>query len=226
MKLTYYGHSCFGIETNGNHILIDPYITDNELAKHIEVDKVKCDYILLTHGHGDHISDVERISKRANPELICNFEVANWFKNKGMEKVTDMNPGGIEEFEFGKVKFVKAVHSSSMPDGSYGGVACGLLLFIEDKTIYVSGDTALHSDMKLIGDYNSPDISLLCIGNHFTMGYEDAVIASDLIKCDEIIGMHYDTFGPIEIDKSKAIDAFRQKGKNLTLMEIGSSLNF
>lgn len=226
MKLTYYGHSCFGIETNGNHLLIDPYITDNELAKHIEVDKIKCDYILLTHGHGDHVADVERIAKRTNPELVGNFEVANWFKNKGMEKVTDMNPGGIEKFGFGKLKLVNAVHSSSMPDGSYGGVACGFLLFIEGKTIYVSGDTALHSDMKLIGDHNSPDIALLCIGNRFTMGYEDALIASDLIKCDEVVGMHYDTFGPIEIDKTKAVEAFQKREKKLTLMDIGSSLTF
>lgn len=224
MKLIYYGHSCFGIETNGNHLLIDPYITENGLAKHIEVDKIKCDYLLLTHGHGDHVGDVERISNRTNPQIICNFEVANWFKNKGLKNITDMNRGGMEAFGFGKLKLVNAVHSSSMPDGSYGGVACGLLLFIEDKTLYVSGDTALHSDMKLIGDYNTPDIALLCIGNHFTMGYEDALIASDFLKCDEIVGMHYDTFGPIEIDKNKAIEAFDKKGKKLKLMEIGSSL--
>lgn len=216
----------FGIETNGNQLLIDPYITENDLAKHIDVDKIDCDYLLLTHGHSDHIGDVERIAKRTKPAIVCNFELANWFKNKGLENITDMNPGGIEEFAFGKLKFVNAVHSSSMPDGSYGGVACGILLFIEGKTIYISGDTALHSDMKLIGDYHSPDIALLCVGNHFTMGYEDALIASDFIKCDEIIGMHYDTFAPIKIDKTKAIDAFREKGKKLTLMEIGSSLNF
>lgn len=225
MKLTYYGHSCFGIETNGNHVLIDPYITENELAKKIDVDSIHCDFLLLTHGHGDHVSDVERIAKRTKPEIICNFEVANWFKNKGLENITDMNPGGKKKFGFGELKFVNAVHSSSMPDGSYGGVACGILLFIESKTIYISGDTALHSDMKLIGDYHTPDIALLCIGNHFTMGYEDAVIASEFIKCDEIVGMHYDTFGPIRIDKNKAIEAFKNKGKNLNLMEIGSSMN-
>ena len=161
MKLTYYGHSCFGIETNGKHIVIDPFITPNELAKDIELEKIPCNYIVLTHGHEDHVADVEKLAIRTSATIICNYEVGNWFMKKGLDKVKQMNTGGIIEMPFGKVKFVNAVHSSSMPDGSYGGVVCGLIFSIENKTMYVSGDTALHMDMKLIGDYNSPDIALL-----------------------------------------------------------------
>lgn len=226
MKITYYGHSCFGIETGGKHLVIDPFITPNELAKHIELDKIPCDYILLTHGHSDHVADVEALANRSGATIICNFEVGNWFMEKGLKKIVQMNPGGINEQDFGKIKMVNAIHSSSMPDGSYGGVACGILLFLENKTIYVSGDTALHSDMRLIGEYNSPNIALLCIGNTFTMGFEDAIIASDLIRCNKIIGMHYDTFESIQINKNEAVDAFNAKGKELTFMQIGGSLNF
>lgn len=226
MKITYYGHSCFGIESGGENIVVDPFITPNELAKDIDLDSIPGDYILLTHGHEDHVADVEALAKRTDAKIICNFEVGNWFMDKGLKNIKQINPGGLIEESFGKVKFVNAVHSSSMPDGSYGGVACGLVLYMEGKCIYISGDTALHMDMKLIGEQHSPNIALLCIGNTFTMGYEDAVIASDFIQCDKIIGMHYDTFEAIRINKEKAEDAFRSKGKELTFMQIGSSLDF
>lgn len=224
MRITYYGQSCFGVEVNGKDLVFDPFISQNELAKHIKIESVPADYILLSHGHQDHVADAERIAKRTGAVIVSNFEIASWFSQKGI-KMHPMNIGGKWNFNFGQVRYVNAVHSSVLPDGNYGGNPGGFIVSNDQMTFYFAGDTALTWDMKLI-PLTSPklDFAILPIGDNFTMGIEDAIIASDFIECNKIIGCHYDTFGYIKIDHAKAKKAFADKGKELILLEIGASL--
>jgi len=223
MKITYYGHSCFRIETMGKHLLFDPFIRPNALAKDINIDAIPVDYVLISHGHEDHIADALSILERTGATLIANYEIVSWYKKQGITNSHSMNLGGSWNFDFGKVKFVQAVHSSSFSDGSYAGSAGGFLIETSEGNFYYSGDTALTCDMKLIGDYKKIDFAFLCIGNNYTMSLDNAIIASDYIRCDRIIGMHYDTFEPIRIDHQEAKDKFKRAGKELTLMPIGST---
>ena len=224
MNITYYGHSCFGIELGGKNLLFDPFITGNELAKKIDVKKVKADYILLSHGHEDHVADAAMIGKRTGATVIGAYEVVNWLSKQGVSSTHPMNTGGKWKFDFGNVKCVSAVHSSSMPDGSYGGNPVGFIIESKECNFYYSGDTALTYDMKLIGDYRKLDLAFLCIGDNFTMSVDNAIIAAEFISCKKIIGMHYDTFGYIKIDHAEAKKKFANAGKELTLMEIGTTL--
>lgn len=225
MNITYYGHSCFSIEINGKHLLFDPFISANDLAKHINIQTIKADYILISHGHNDHVADVEAIAKRTGAKLICNWEIHNWFSNKGLTNIHPMNTGGKIKLDFGSIKCVAAQHSSSMPDGSYGGNPMGFVVESTEGNFYYSGDTALTYDMKLIGEYRSIDFAFLPIGDNFTMGVDNAIIASDFINCSRIVGMHYDTFEYIKIDKNEAVSKFQRSGKDLKLMTIGESIN-
>jgi L-ascorbate metabolism protein UlaG (beta-lactamase superfamily) len=225
MKFTFYGHACFSVELEGKIILFDPFISPNEKAQSIDVDAIEADYILISHGHEDHIADVESIAKRTGAKLVSNFEIINWFGQKGIENGHPMNHGGKWEFDFGTVKFVSAIHSSSFPDGSFAGNPGGFIVSSNGKSFYYPGDTALTMDMKLIGEYENLDFSVLPIGDNFTMGVKDAIIASDFIQCNKIIGIHYDTFGYIEIDHSAAVNDFKAKGKELTLLEIGETID-
>jgi L-ascorbate metabolism protein UlaG (beta-lactamase superfamily) len=220
MKITFYGHSALGIEVKGKHLLIDPFISGNSKASHIDVNAIKADYILLTHAHQDHILDVEAIAKRTNAVIVSNWEIATYYGNKGFQN-HPMNIGGSWQFDFGSVKYVNAVHSSSFPDGSYGGNPGGFVIEGEHRNIYISGDTALTYDMKLIPLRTKLDLVILPIGNNFTMDVEDAIIASDFVACDKILGVHFDTFGYIEINHEEAIKKFFEKGKDLMLLEIG-----
>ena len=225
MKLTYYGHSTFAVEIKGKHLLFDPFITPNELAKDIVVDQLKADYLLITHGHGDHVADAENIGKKNHAKVVSNFEIVSWFEKKGLAG-HPMNHGGKVAFEFGTVKYVNAVHSSVLPDGTYGGNPGGFVIWNEDICFYNAGDTALTMDMKLLPLICPKlDFAILPIGDNFTMGYEDAVVASDYIGCDKVIGCHYDTFGYIKIDHDAAKKAFADKGKELILLSIGESLD-
>ncbi|MDQ3191585.1 MAG: metal-dependent hydrolase [Bacteroidota bacterium] len=224
MDITYYGHSCFGTEINGKHIVFDPFIVQNELAKNIDINNIKADYILISHGHEDHIADAVELAQKTGATIVSNYEIVTWLNKKGVKKTHPMNIGGKWIFDFGKVKCVAAEHSSSLPDGTYGGNAMGFLLETSEGNFYYSGDTALMYDMKLIGDYREINFSMLPIGDNFTMSIENAIIASDFIKCNTIIGMHYDTFGYIKIDKQEAVKKFEQAGKNLLLMEIGETI--
>lgn len=223
-EITYYGHSCFLLTIGKTNILFDPYITPNEKAGHIDIDSIAADYILVTHGHSDHVADVESIAKRNDATVVANFEVATWFENKGIEKVHPMNHGGSKLFDFGKVKFVNAVHSSTLPDGSPGGNPGGFVVQSEDQTFYFAGDTALTYDMKLIGEEFSVDFAFMPIGDNFTMGISDAVRAAEFVGTRKIIGMHYDTFPYIEIDQAAAKKAADKAGLELIMLNIGENI--
>lgn len=225
MNITYYGHSCFGVEINGKHLLFDPFITPNELAKSVNANTVKADYILISHGHEDHIADAISIAKRTGATVVCAWEIYVWLQKQGVENIHPMNIGGKKIFDFGSIKCVKAEHSSSLPDGTYGGNPMGFVVESTDKNFYYAGDTALTYDMKLIGEYRSIDFAFLPIGDNFTMGVDNAIIATEFINCPDVIGMHYDTFGFIKIDKEEAKHKFERQGKKLTLMQIGETLN-
>jgi L-ascorbate metabolism protein UlaG (beta-lactamase superfamily) len=224
MKLTYYGQSCFTVETGGKKVLFDPFISPNPLAAAIDPDSVGADFILVSHGHGDHIADAVRIAKRTNALVVGAHEVVNWLQKQGVERIHGMNIGGSRNFGFGMVKCTNAIHSSQMPDGSNGGNPMGFLVQ-GDKTFYFSGDTALTLDMQLIPRWAQPDFAVLPIGDNFTMGYEDAIIAAELIGCRDIVGVHYDTFEVIRIDHEQVKKAFKDAGLNLFLPGIGESLD-
>ena len=226
MKLTYYGHSCFGVEVDGTHLLFDPFVSPNPKAAAIDIKKIPADYILVSHGHFDHVADVVEIAKRTGATLVANWEIAEWFGKQGVEKTHAMNIGGAKEFSFGRVKMTNSVHSSSMPDGSYGGNSGGFLVETKQGHFYYSGDTALTRNMKLIGDSASLKFAVLCIGDNFTMGPEDAARAATYVEAQDVVGVHYDTFPPIEIDHHEAIRAFTDRGSTLHLLEIGASKEF
>jgi len=223
MQITFYGHACFGIKIKDIHLLVDPFISGNEKASQINVDDLKADYILVTHAHQDHILDVESIAKRTGATIISNFEIVTHYQNMGLEG-HPMNHGGSWDFEFGTLKYVNAIHTSSFPDGKYGGQPGGFVLEGEHKTIYIAGDTALTMDMKLIPLSAKLDLAILPIGDNFTMGIKDAIIASDFIECNKILGCHYDTFGYIEIDHDAAKRQFFDEDKDLMLLEIGEQM--
>ncbi len=223
MIITFYGHASLGLQIKGINILVDPFISANEQASHINIDELKADFILITHAHQDHTLDVEAIAKRTNATIVSNAEIASYYEKKGFT-THPMNHGGSWDFDFGRLKMVNAIHSSSFADGTYGGNPAGFVIEGEHKNIYIAGDTALTMDMKLIPMRTKLDLAILPIGNNFTMDIEDAIIASDFIQCDKILGYHYDTFGFIEIDHAEAKRKFFDKDKDLMLLEIGESL--
>jgi len=225
IQITYFGHSCFGFQIEEHKILLDPFISGNPLAKDINPDMVEADYIFLTHGHGDHMADVESIAKKDTP-IIANFEVASWFGARGLNGV-GMNQGGIWKTAFGRVRLVNAIHSSSLPDGSYGGNPLGFVFMLEGSTFYIAGDTALTLDMKLIPELcGKIDFAILPIGGHFTMDVDDAIKAAEMIETERVIGCHYDSFPPIEIDHDAARQSFGNAGKELKLPGIGEQFTF
>jgi L-ascorbate metabolism protein UlaG (beta-lactamase superfamily) len=223
MKITFYGHASLGIEIGGKHILVDPFNTGNPKASSIDINALQADYILLTHAHGDHVLDVEAIATRTNATIVSNAEIASYYAKLGFQ-AHPMNHGGSWKFDFGKVKYVAAIHSSVFPDGSNGGNPGGFVIEGEHKNIYIADDTALTMDMKLIPMRTKLDLAILPIGNNFTMDVEDAIIASDFVDCDKVLGYHFDTFGYIEIDQAESIRKFFDKGKDLMLLEIGDSI--
>lgn len=220
MKIHYYGHSCFLIEVKGKKLLFDPFIAGNPLAKDIDIQEIKPDYIFLSHGHGDHIGDAIAIGLTSNAAVIGTFEVVSWLENQGLRGY-HMNTGGKRNFDFGTVKMVNAIHSSMLPDGTYGANPAGFVVYDTEYCFYFAGDTALTLDMKLIPMMCPPlEFAILPIGDNFTMGYEDAVLAADFLQCDKIIGCHFDSFPVIAINHEKAIQAFAVKNKKLVLPAI------
>ncbi|HEX3024604.1 MAG TPA: metal-dependent hydrolase [Chitinophagaceae bacterium] len=224
MKLTYYGHSTFMVDVQETKILFDPFVTHNELAKHINVNSIEADYIFLSHAHEDHIADCVSIAKRCNATVVSNWEVATWAGQQGIANVHPMNTGGKWKFDFGVVKCVVAQHSSSFPDGSYGGNPIGFIFNTADGNFYYSGDTALTLDMQLIPSWINLNFAVLPIGDNFTMDVNDAIDASSFIQCNTIVGVHYNTFGFIKIDKTDAIMQFATAGKKLLLPAIGETI--
>ena len=225
MKLTYYGHACFSVNTGGKTLLFDPFITPNPLAKAINIDTVEADFILVSHGHGDHVADVVAIAQRTGATVIAPFEVGEWLEKKGAKNVQAMNHGGAAKTAFGRVKLTAAIHSSSMPDGSYGGNPAGFVVETAEGSFYYSGDTALTMDMKLIAATTQLRFAVLPIGDFFTMGIDDACRAAEFVGTDKIVGVHYDTFPPIKLDPAAAVAAAQGAGKQLLLPTIGESID-
>ncbi|GAA3939199.1 metal-dependent hydrolase [Chitinophaga oryziterrae] len=225
MKFTFYGHSSFAVEIKGKKIVFDPFITHNELAKSIDINKIEADYIFISHGHDDHIADLIVLARRTNATVVGSFEIITWLGKQGLEKVHPMNTGGKWAFDFGTVKCVVAHHSSGLPDGSYGGNPMGFLFTTAEGNFYFAGDTALTLDMQLIPRFAKLDFAVLPIGDNFTMGADDAIVAAEFIQCKRIIGVHYDTFGYIKIDKEKVTKQFAKAGLELLLPAIGSSID-
>ncbi len=226
MRVTYYGHACFSVVVGGQTLLFDPFITGNPLAKAISLDQIPADFILISHGHGDHLADAAAIARRTGATIISNYEITVWFGNQGLTKTHPLNHGGSARLDFGRVKYVNAIHSSSLPDGASGGNPGGFVVETAEGNFYYSGDTALTLDMKLIGESVKLKFAALCLGDTFTMGVEDAVKAAEFVRCDEILGVHFDTFPPIQIDHRAAVERFKAAGKRLHLLAPGESQDF
>ncbi len=210
MKLTWLGHASWLIETGSHRILLDPFFTDNPAAQQTPDGLGEIDHILVSHGHFDHVADVAAIAKRCQAKVVANFEVAQWFSaHQGVEDTLGMNIGGGVDLPFGRVTMTFAVHSSSLPDGSYGGTAAGFLLTCEEKRIYFACDTALFSDMEWIGD-KGIDVAVLPIGDLFTMGPADSIEAIKLINPRYVLPTHYGTWPPIEQDAEKWAQQVRE----------------
>ncbi len=224
MKYTYYGQSSFLLETETKKFLFDPFISQNPLAKDIDITKIEADYILVSHGHGDHVGDLISLAKQTKATVIAIPEVIGWVMKQGVENVHPMNFGKYK-FDFGTVRMVWATHSAGLPDGSYGGNPAGFVLELDGKQIYFAGDTGLTLEMKLLADLYKLDYAILPIGGNYTMDIDDAVIAASYINCNKIIGVHYDTFPVIEIDSKVAIESFKRAQKTLLLPEIGETIS-
>lgn len=223
-KVTYLGHSCFTIETMGKTILTDPFISGNHLAKQVDKSAIKANYIAVSHGHDDHTADLVELALQTKAKVVCSFEMHVWLNGKGVENTHPMNVGGKWPYDFGMIKMVPAVHSSSLADGTYAGVAAGFVVSNNEETFYFAGDTALTYDMKLIAEDFFLDFAFLPLGDNFTMDIDDAVKAAKFIQCKKIIGMHYDTFAYIKIDHNEAIEKFAAQGIELFLLKVGQTL--
>jgi len=224
MKYTYYGQSCFALETANKKLLFDPFITHNPLAKHIDIKAIQADYILVSHGHGDHVADLIELAKQTGAIVIAMPEVIAWVQKQGIDHVHSMNFGKFT-FDWGAVRMVPATHSSGLPDGSYGGNPAGFVLEIDGKQIYFAGDTGLTIEMKVLADIYNLDYAILPIGGNYTMDVDDAIVATRYMKCDKVIGVHYNTFPVIEIDTKDALDKFNRENKILLLPAVGETIN-
>ncbi|MBT2638491.1 MULTISPECIES: metal-dependent hydrolase [unclassified Bacillus (in: firmicutes)] len=224
MKVSYHGHSVVKIETNGKTILIDPFITGNDLTD-LKVEDVKPDVIILTHAHGDHLGDTVELAKKHDALVIANFEVATYLSWKGLN-THGMSIGGAYEFDFGKVKMTPAFHGTGMVTENneiiYGGMPAGILFMAEGKTVFHAGDTGLFSDMKLIGERHPIDLAFLPIGDNFTMGPEDAALAAEFLDAKEVVPIHFNTFPPIKQDPHAFVKMLK-KNKG-TVLEAGEAI--
>lgn len=224
MKLTYYGQSCIGVQVAGAHLLFDPFISGNPLAKGVDPGKIPATHVLITHGHGDHIADAEAILKRTGALLVSNFEICNWFAAKGIQRTHPMNTGGRAELAGFAVKSTVALHSSTMPDGASGGSPGAFVVFSDEGNFHHAGDTALTLDMQLLKRHQLR-FACLPIGDTYTMGVDDAVEAAQYMGVKTVVGLHYDTFSAIAIDKEYARAAFAKAGITLLLPGIGETID-
>ncbi|PHR28505.1 MAG: metal-dependent hydrolase [Desulfotalea sp.] len=223
MKLKYFSHSSFQVTTDsGLILLIDPFLDDNPTSPARSKD-INADYIILTHGHADHIGDAFKIAERCNPLFICVNELAHYCSDKGF-RTHAMHIGGAHLFDFGRLKFTIAHHGSMTPDNTYAGEPAGVLLTIDRKTVYHTGDTALFYDMKLIGEMTPIDYMLLPIGDNFTMGIDDAVKAVELASPQVAIPIHYNTFPVIEVNPAEFVDKVVASGSKAQMMSYGEEI--
>jgi L-ascorbate metabolism protein UlaG (beta-lactamase superfamily) len=224
MTLSFFGHSCFSVKVNEKILLFDPFITYNPLAANLSAEALEADYILISHGHQDHVADAVAVAKRTGATVVCAYELMAWFNEQGVENVHPMNIGGGKTFDFGAVKCVVAHHSSVLPDGTYGANPMGFLITSSTGNFYYSGDTSLTLDMQLIPLWSKVDFAVLPIGDNFTMGAADAAIAAEFVQTKTVVGVHYNTFGYITINLEDAKNTFAAKGIELLLPDIGQSI--
>lgn len=210
LELTWLGHNTWRLKTPTHSLLIDPFLDDNPKSP-IKADQANPDFIVVSHGHFDHSCDAISVAKRTGAPVLTNFEIANWLKRQGVpeEQCIGMNPGGAVQQPFGRLKMTVAHHSSSLPDGTYGGVACGLLMEIEQRRLYFACDTALFMDMRLIG-VGGLDLAVVPIGDLYTMGVRDSIEAIKLLSPKQAAPCHYDTWPPIEQDAQNWANLVRQ----------------
>ncbi len=224
LKVTWYSHACFLIETGKARLLVDPFITGNPLSP-VKADEIQTDYILVSHGHGDHVGDSVSIAKRTGAMVISNYEIQDWMVRQGVDNVHPQHIGGGFDYPWGRVKLTIAQHGSVLPDGSYGGNPCGFLFYIDGKKIYHACDTGLFYDMKLIGE-EGVDLAILPIGDNFTMGPDDALRAVKLIEPRRVVPIHYDTFDVIKQDpKAWAERVEKETPAKVTVLKPGESLD-
>lgn len=224
MKLTWFGHSCFLLETAAHRVVIDPFLDANPVSP-IKAADLRVDFILLSHGHMDHCADALPLAQKHGATIVANYEIAEYFAAKGA-KTHGMNPGGAHDFPFGRVKFTPAIHTSSLEfeqPPRYGGVACGLLISADGLNLYHAGDTALFSDMKLIGAAKL-DVAMLPIGDNYTMGPDDALLALGYLKPKLAVPMHYNTWPVIAADAAAFARRAKRQGRNVHVLAPGASL--
>jgi L-ascorbate metabolism protein UlaG (beta-lactamase superfamily) len=207
LELTWLGHSCWSIKTDKHTILVDPFLDDSPTAPVKSAD-VNPDFILITHGHFDHITDAAKIAKRTCATVVCNYEISEWLSKQGVKNVLGMNHGGATSLPFGRVKLTIAYHSSVLPDGTYGGNPAGFLITLPDAKIYIAGDTALFSDLQLYGK-GGLDLAIVPIGDLYTMGPEDSIEAIKLLKPKRVAPCHYNTWPPIAQNAEKWAEMVR-----------------
>ncbi len=222
-KVTWLGHAAFSLAIDGVNVLVDPFLEGNPKAS-VTVDDVEADYIVVTHGHSDHVGDTVAIAKRTGATALSNVEIANWLGKQGVENTQGLNTGGRGVFDFGTLELTIAFHSSSLPDGSYGGMPNGIVITSkEGKSFYFAGDTSLFGDMSLIGS-KSLDLAALPIGGWFTMGPEDGLKAVELLRPKAVLPLHYDTFPVIEVDAAAWAETVReQTGIKVMMLQPGES---
>ncbi|MBI5582003.1 MAG: metal-dependent hydrolase [Deltaproteobacteria bacterium] len=224
LQATWFSHACFLIQGAKARLLIDPFITGNPLAP-VTADSLSADYILVSHGHGDHVGDTVAIAKRTGATVISNFEIQNWMVAQGIRNVHPQHIGGGFNYPWGRVKLTLALHGSALPDGSYGGNPCGFLFYIDGKKIYHACDTGLFYDMKLIGE-EGIDLAILPIGDNFTMGPDDALRAVQLIQPKRVVPIHYNTFDVIKQDASAwAARVEKETPAKVTVMKPGDTID-
>jgi L-ascorbate metabolism protein UlaG (beta-lactamase superfamily) len=223
VNITWYGHACFLIETDKSKLLLDPFLSGNPLAP-VQADQVAPDYILVSHGHGDHLGDAVEIAKRTGATVISNYEIQNWLVGQGIDNAHPLHIGGGFDFPWGRVKLTIAHHGSALPDGTYGGNPCGFLLYLEAKKIYHACDTGLFYDMKLIGE-EGIDLAILPIGDNFTMGPDDALRAVKLIEPAQVVPIHDNTFDMIKQDAPAwALRVEQETSARATVMNPGDQI--
>ena len=224
MKITWHGHNCWHLDIDGTQILIDPFLDSSPVAK-TKAQDIQADYVILSHGHEDHVADAAAVIKKNGSKLIAPFEVANWFTQKhGVTNATGTNPGGTVGLPCGSVKFVPAIHSSSLPDGSYGGVPTGLVFQCDAGRVYFACDTALYSDMQLIGRAGI-DLVVVPIGDQFTMGVDDSIEAIRMIQPRAAAPCHYDTWPMIAQNASAWADRVtRETASRPIVFQVGQTL--